>query len=129
MRTPTVRDPLIRKKEEPEPPPEPVPTKPEPTVHGPLEMRPGKPDLTLHALPGSIGAENSVSLPASEGGGTFGVPSKPVARKEWRPRGDAGDPITGKVRDQTTEDFPLTKVGRDEYVYKGPSFPAQITPY
>jgi hypothetical protein len=129
MRAPMVREPTVRKKEEVEPPPPEAPPKPEPQVTGPPSNKPpGKVDLTLHALPGSTGGEYSVSLPAGEPGGTFGVPAKPAPRKEWRPRGDAGDPITGKVRDVTTEEFPLKKVGRDEYVYKGPSFSAHITP-
>jgi hypothetical protein len=76
--------------------------------------------LTLHGLPNGTG----ISLPA--GTGNWGVPSAPQPKREWRPRGDAGDPITGKVRDAPVERFPLDKVGVDEYVYKGPQFSAAI---
>lgn len=118
-----------RKKEERElPPPEPQPpTPPSPLPPPSHPAPPGKVDLTLHALPGSTGG--SVILPAApSGGGTFGTGAPSAPRKEWHPRGDAGDPILGKIREEKVERFPLQKVGTDEYVYKGPQFSAHIKP-
>jgi hypothetical protein len=75
--------------------------------------------LTLHGLPGGTG----IALPPPSG--SWGAPA-PAPRREWRPRGDAGDPITGKIREAPVEAFPLAKVGPDEYIYKGPQFSAAI---
>jgi len=96
-----------------------------PTPPAPSE-RPRPLDLKLHALPSlpatAPGGEG-ISVPASTG--VFG--SAPP-RKEWHPRGDAGDAITGKLKPVAEDRFPLNKVGRDEYVYKGPQFSAHINP-
>jgi len=91
--------------------------------------RPRPLDLRLHALPSlpatAPGGEG-ISVPAS--GGTFGTAPPTTPRKEWHPRGDAGDAITGKLKPVAEDRFPLNKVGRDEYVYKGPQFSAHINP-
>jgi hypothetical protein len=117
-----------RKKEEREQPqPEPTPVPPSPLPPPSHSAPPGKVDLTLHALPGSSGG--GVVLPAApSSGGTFGTGAPPAPRKEWKPRGDAGDPILGHIREEKVERFPLEKVGTDEYVYKGPQFSAHIRP-
>jgi hypothetical protein len=115
--------PARAKPEEREPEPEPTPPPATPTratapPRGPV-------DLTLHALPGSSGG--SIALPAApSSGGTFGTGAP--QRREWHPRGDAGDPILGKIRETPVERFPLEKVGPDEFVYKGPQFSARIAP-
>jgi hypothetical protein len=79
----------------------------------------------LHALPPSTGAQGEVVVPSTPGAGsgTLGVPG---GRREWRPRGDAGDPITGKLKEEKEERFPLKKLGGGEYAYEGPSFSAHI---
>ena len=111
---------------EQEPPPEVTPPSPVPPPANPPPSRPGKVDLTLHALPGAT--SGSIVLPAAPaGGGTLGT-GAPPPRKEWKPRGDAGDPILGKIREAPEERFPLERIGRDEYVYKGPQFSAHINP-
>lgn len=118
-----------RKKEEREPPPEQTPPSPVPPPEHPTAPPPGKVDLTLHALPGSNGSSGVVlpSAPAGSGG-TFGTGAPQPPRKEWHPRGSAGDPILGKIQEEKVERFPLQKVGTDEYVYKGPQFSAHIKP-
>jgi hypothetical protein len=124
MRTPVRERERQRERErEPEPEqPQPQPTPPTtgklPETTGPT--RSGPVDLTFHGLPNGTG----VVLPA--GSGSWGAPSAPQPRREWRPRGDAGDPITGKIREAPVDNFPLDKVGQDEYVYKGPQFSAAI---
>ncbi len=102
-------------------PPAPIAPSPQPPSERPRPL-----DLKLHALPSSpataAGGEG-ISIPASTG--TFGMAPP---RKEWHPRGDAGDAITGKLKPVAEDRFPLNKVGRDEYVYKGPQFSAHINP-
>jgi hypothetical protein len=82
-------------------------------------------DLRLRALPTMPTAPggSGVEVPSGAAGGTFGTAAP---RKEWKPRGDAGDPILGKVKDKAEDRFPLERVGRDEYVYNGPQFSAHI---
>src|SRR5262249_17280873 len=103
------------------------PTPPSATV--PPEGPPRKLDLMLHALPSASAAPGSsgggIVLPSGPGGG-LGPPGG-GARRDWRPRGDVGDPITGKLRDAPKDEFPLDRVGRDEYVYKGGQFSAHIS--
>jgi hypothetical protein len=111
---------------EPEPPKTaPPPTQPEqapPPASSSLTMRPSAPvDLNLHGLGGIV--VNNGAVHGGEGGpaGTFGsAPKKP-----WKPRGDAGDPILGKLADEKEERFPL-KLENDGYHYDGPSFSAKI---
>ncbi|HWE30061.1 MAG TPA: hypothetical protein VHB97_18755 [Polyangia bacterium] len=85
-----------------------------------LSMRQGPIDLSVHGLGG-------ITLPGAAGGkgdgsGTFGGQAP---RKPWKPRGDAGDPILGKLADIKEDRFPLTLEG-DGYHYNGPSFSAHI---
>jgi hypothetical protein len=128
MHTRERSEPRPRIKEEPRPvETPPTPPSPLPPPEHPAPTPPGKVDLTLHALPGSTAG--SVILPAAPaGGGTFGTGAPAAPRKEWKPRGDAGDPILGKIRETPEERFPLERVGRDEFVYKGPQFSAHIQP-
>jgi hypothetical protein len=60
-----------------------------------------------------------------EGGAAGTFAAAPPARKPWKPRGDAGDPLLGKLPDEKEERFPLTLEG-DGYHYNGPSFSARI---
>ena len=111
-------------KHEPEPPPtQPPPTQPQATPPpSTLSMRPSAPvDLTLHGLGGIVVSNGPVH--GGEGGpaGTLAVAPK----KPWKPRGDAGDPILGKLADEKEERFPL-KLENDGYHYDGPSFSAKI---
>ena len=112
--------------EEKEPPPQaPPPTteQPQPPASSSLTMRPSAPvDLNLHGLGGIV--VNNGAVHGGEGGpsGTFGAAP---ARKPWKPRGDAGDPILGKLADEKEERFPL-KLEGDGYHYSGPSFSATI---
>jgi len=136
IRTP-VHEPQIRDRpkekeppiEEPKPPEfhEQPPTGPVPPQPDNQPQKRGPVDLTLHALPGTPGSDGVV-VRAGPGGGTMvgGVPAAP--RKEWKMRGDAGDPITGKIKEAPVDKFPLTKVGPNEYVYKGGQFSAHISP-
>ena len=85
-----------------------------------LSMRQGPIDLSVHGLGG-------ITLPGAAGGkgdgsGTFGGQAP---RKPWKPRGDAGDPLLGKLADIKEDRFPLTLEG-DGYHYNGPSFSAHI---
>ncbi len=41
-------------------------------------------------------------------------------------RGDAGNPLTGKIAEESEDRFPLRPVGRGEYEYKGKAFSARI---
>jgi hypothetical protein len=115
-----------RDDKEPEPPKTaPPPTQAEqqpPPASSSLSMRPSAPvDLNLHGLGGIV--VNNGAVHGGEGGpaGTFGsAPKKP-----WKPRGDAGDPILGKLADEKEERFPL-KLENDGYHYDGPSFSAKI---
>jgi hypothetical protein len=79
--------------------------------------RRGPVDLTLHGLPSG---EWATTVPAAPG------PIAAPQKKEWRPRGDAGDPILGKLGEKKEEAYPLESVGRDGYVYSGPAFTAHI---
>ena len=120
-----------RQRQRPEPTPEaPTPTPPQvtPPAQGappPVSEAPRGPiDLRLHALPGASG--DGIVLPSGagpSGGMIVGAP-----RKAWHMRGDAGDPLLGKIKDDPVDDFPLERVGRDEYVYKGKQFSAHILP-
>jgi hypothetical protein len=110
-----------------EPPPSPksdvAPPKPEVAPPSTLSMRPSAPvDLNLHGLGGI--AVNNGAVSGGEGGaagGTFGS----APRKQWKPRGSAGDPILGKLEEQKEERFPL-ELKDDGYHYDGPSFSAKI---
>jgi hypothetical protein len=85
-----------------------------------VPSRTGPIDLNLHALPQS---------PTVEPGTVQGVPAGTGnPKKPWRPRGDAGDPILGKIAERKEEEFPLESLGRDGFMYKGPSFSAHILP-
>jgi hypothetical protein len=83
-----------------------------------VPQRKGPIDLNLHALP-STGewATAPTTVPRASG---------PPPDKAYKPRGDAGDPILGKVPDKKENDYPLEYLGRDGYVYKGPQFSAHI---
>ncbi|HZS40132.1 MAG TPA: hypothetical protein VFF06_25050 [Polyangia bacterium] len=121
-----------KKHEEPEKKSEPVetthPTETQPPEASSLSPRAaGRVDLTLHSLPtiGSGGGE--IAVPSGTGGiGGTGTGGAPGARKPWKPKLDAGDPITGKVAEEKKEDFPLIPLGRDGFAYKGPQFSAHI---
>lgn len=108
-----------------EPPPtQPKPEQPKPEEPKPssLTMRPSAPvDLTLHGLGGIVVNNGPVS--GGEGGPAGTIASAP--RKPWKPRGDAGDPILGKLAEEKEERFPL-KLENDGYHYDGPSFSAKI---
>ena len=85
-------------------------------------MRPSAPvDLTLHGLGGIV--VNNGPVHGGEGGPAGTLGSAP--RKPWKPRGDAGDPLLGKLEDEKEERFPL-KLESDGYHYDGPSFSAKI---
>jgi len=85
---------------------------------------PGKVDLTLHALPG--GSDNAVTVPSGTGsfGGTLGTGEG--GRKPWKMRGDAGNPLTGKLTDEPEDRFPLKAIGGGEFEFKGKAFHARI---
>jgi hypothetical protein len=83
-----------------------------------VPQRTGPVDLTLHGLPSSgEWATPGAAMPA---------PAGPAKKGPWKPRGDAGDPILGKLSDKK-EDYPLESLGRDGYLYNGPSFSAHIS--
>ncbi|MGZ3425116.1 MAG: hypothetical protein ACXVCV_00640 [Polyangia bacterium] len=113
-------------KHEPEPPPptQPPPTQPQQAPPpSSLSMRPSAPvDLTLHGLGGIV--VNNGAVHGGEGG-PAGMLATNTPRKPWKPRGDAGDPILGKLADEKEERFPL-KLENDGYHYDGPSFSAKI---
>ena len=116
-------------KRELEPPPTqppPTPAPPQPQQAPPpstLTMRPSAPvDLTLHGLGGIV--VNNGPVHGGEGG-PAGMLASNTPRKAWKPRGDAGDPILGKLADEKEERFPL-KLENDGYHYEGPSFSAKI---
>jgi hypothetical protein len=81
-----------------------------------VPQRTGPIDLKLHALPQSPTVERAPTPGAPDG----------TSKKPWRPRGDAGDPILGKLAERKEEEFPLESLGRDGFIYKGPSFSAHI---
>ena len=113
-------------KREVEPPPpttQPPPAQQQqPPPPSTLSMRPSAPvDLTLHGLGGIVVNNGPVS--GGEGGPAGMLASAP--RKPWKPRGDAGDPLLGKLADEKEERFPL-KLENDGYHYDGPSFSAKI---
>ena len=111
-------------KRELEPPPtQPPPLQPQQQPpSSTLTMRPSAPvDLTLHGLGGIV--VNNGAVHGGEGGPAGTLASAP--RKPWKPRGDAGDPILGKLADEKEERFPL-KLENDGYHYDGPSFSAKI---
>jgi hypothetical protein len=101
---------------------EPTPPAPATAPSPPISTPPGKVDLTLHALPS--GSENAASVPP--GTGTFGTNLGSGGRKPWKMRGDAGNPLTGKVADEAEDRFPLRAVGGGEFEYKGKAFSARI---
>ncbi len=83
----------------------------------------GKLDLTLHGLP--PGSESTMAVPS--GSGTFGTPTGTAdGKKPWKMRGDAGNPLTGKVAAVAEDRFPLKAVGNGEFEFKGKSFHARI---
>ncbi|HEY1584176.1 MAG TPA: hypothetical protein VGH63_00740, partial [Polyangia bacterium] len=125
---PVVKPPPLKnaqQKDEKEPPKPEAPPKeeqPQPPASSSLTMRPSAPvDLNLHGLGGIV--VNNGAVHGGEGGpaGTFGG----TAKKPWKPRGDAGDPILGKLAEEKEERFPL-KLENDGYHYDGPSFSAKI---
>lgn len=83
-----------------------------------VPKRVGPVDLTLHGLPSSgewaTGAPVAVAATAKKG--------------PWKMRGDAGDPILGKLAGEKKDDYPLESLGKNGYVYNGPSFSARIMP-
>lgn len=112
---------------EPEPeakPPTPTPPTPEPPPPTTGTLKPGqKLDLTLHSLP--PGSEDSVAVPS--GTGTIIGPSdRNTNQKPWKMRGDAGNPLTGKIAEEAEDKFPLRPIGHGEYEYKGKAFSARI---
>jgi hypothetical protein len=110
---------------EPEPPPPQTapPATQTPPPPSSLSMRPSAPvDLTLHGLSGIV--VNNGAVHGGEGGPAGMLASGPP-RKPWKPRGDAGDPLLGKLADEKEERFPL-KLESDGYHYEGPSFSARI---
>ena len=112
------------KREEPPPtePPKQEPPKQEPPPSS-LSMRPSAPvDLTLHGLGGIV--VNNGAVHGGEGG-PAGMLATNTPRKPWKPRGDAGDPLLGKLPEEKEERFPL-KLESDGYHYDGPSFSAKI---
>jgi hypothetical protein len=121
--TPEVAKPVEPPKTEPpkvEPTPQQQPDKP-----SSLSMRPTAPvDLNLHNLSGVIVQPGS-KVSGGEAGpqGTLAAAQPP--RKPWKMRGDAGDPLLGKLPEEKTERFPLALEG-DGYHYNGPSFSAKI---
>jgi hypothetical protein len=111
------------------PPTQPPPSQPQPTQPPPpeqkssLSMRPTAPvDLNLHGLGGII-VQPGGQFSGGEGGPQGTLAAAP--RKPWKPRGDAGDPILGKLPEEKEERFPLT-LENDGYHYGGPSFSARI---
>jgi hypothetical protein len=84
-----------------------------------VPQRKGPVDLTLHGLPstGEWATGPTVAAPR---------PAGPPPDKVYKPRGDAGDPILGKLKEKT-DDYPLEYLGRDGYLYKGPQFSAHIS--
>jgi hypothetical protein len=93
-----------------------------PAAPSSLSMRPSAPvDLNLHGLGGIVVNNGAVS--GGEGGPAGTIASAP--RKPWKPRGDAGDPLLGKLPEEKEERFPLT-LETDGYHYSGPSFNARI---
>jgi hypothetical protein len=101
----------------------PAPSNPAPPAD---EVRPRGPiDLKIHTLPTgpeSATASTETHTAGSLRSGTSG------GRGPWRPRGDAGDPILGKLADTKDEEFPLRRVGSNEYEYSGKAFSAHIAP-
>jgi hypothetical protein len=107
-------------------PPEPETARPEPPNRTPPSVENGKPhgpvDLTLHSLP--PGQEPSAVVSENGTVGTLRAPGG--GRAPWKPRGSAGDPILGKLADKEEEEFPLHRVGPNEYKYDGKAFSAHI---
>jgi hypothetical protein len=100
--------------------PEPPPTQPPHEQPSSLTMRPSGPiDLSVHGLGGIV-----LQPGGGHGDGT-GTLGGQASRKPWKPRGDAGDPLLGKLADEKQDRFPLTLEG-DGYHYSGPSFSARI---
>ena len=96
---------------------------PPPPATSSLSMRPSAPvDLNLHGLGGIV--VNNGAVHGGEGGPAGGTFAQ-APRKPWKPRGDAGDPILGKLPEEKEERFPL-KLESDGYHYEGPSFSAKI---
>jgi hypothetical protein len=139
IRTPPERTAPPRERAPVEPPPVTPPPTSQPQPPSPPKEEPKPPekprsmasiDLRLHTLPSGAPSNGVILAPSNDSqfglGGT--VNSAPTAKPGWRPRGDAGDPITGKIAEKKEERFPLARVGRDEYVYKGPQFSARILP-
>lgn len=107
-----------------EPPPPEAPKPPEqPQQPSSLTMRPSMPiDLNVHSLGGIV--VNNGAVHGGEGG-PAGMLASNTPRKPWKPRGDAGDPLLGKLAEEKEERFPL-KLEGDGYHYDGPSFSAKI---
>ncbi len=105
------------------PPPEPAHAPP-PSSEPPAARPPGKIDLTLHALPPGDPSGTGATVPPSTG--TFGTDPNGTGRRPWKMRGDAGNPLTGKLADEPEDRFPLKAVGGGEYEYKGKAFSAVI---
>jgi hypothetical protein len=114
---------LEKQKEETPPQTQPKPVEqPQQPPPSSLSMRPSAPvDLTLHGLGGIV--LNNGPVHGGEGGPAGTIATAP--RKEWHPKGSAGDPILGKLEDEKEERFPL-KLESDGYHYDGPSFSAKI---
>jgi hypothetical protein len=107
---------------EPPPPEVKPPVETPPQQPSSLSMRPSMPiDLNVHSLGGIV--VNNGAVHGGEGGPAGTLAAAP--KKPWKPRGDAGDPLLGKLADEKEERFPL-KLEGDGYHYDGPSFSAKI---
>jgi hypothetical protein len=134
LRTPSVREreherePRHRAEEPPERETPPTANEPlKPTAPPAGESRPPAAlDLRLHNLPLGVPGGSGITVPEGGGGGAFISSGNRPRSGGWRPRGDAGDPITGKVAEEHTERFPLKPLGRDGYLYEGPTFSAHV---
>jgi hypothetical protein len=110
----------------PPPPTQPQKSETPPPAQQPssLSMRPsGAVDLNLHGL-GGVVLQPGNKMTGGEGGPQGALTAAPP-RKQWKMRGDAGDPLLGKLPEEKTERFPLALEG-DGYHYNGPSFSAKI---
>lgn len=96
------------------PPPSPAPP-PDEATGGFLSTRRTGVDLTWRGTPSTTPPGDTASAPVATVG----------PRREWRPKGTAGDPILGKVDELPDDPYPLIKK-KDGWVYKGAGFAAKI---
>lgn len=95
---------------------------PEPRAESPASS-PARIDLNLRALP--LGEPGGLVVGPS---GTGTASSGSAATGTWHSRVDAGDPITGRIREAPAERFPLKAAGGGHFVYSGQGFSAHIQP-